>query len=181
MMSDAAMPSIERVGAEEARTALPELTDLLRDTVEGGASIGFLPPMSEEEARRYWSEVSQDVARETCVLLVARDGGRIVGTVQLALETKPNAAHRAEVRKLLVMRSERRRGTGRALMGAVERAAHDYGRTLLVLDTRQGDDAERLYSALGYQEAGVIPAFARNAAGTLDSTVVFYKLLRPDG
>ena len=62
-------------------------------------------------------------------------------------------------------------------MRAVEEVVRECGRSLLVLDTRQGDVAERLYRALGYQEAGVIPLYARNAAGTLDSTVVFYKVL----
>jgi GNAT superfamily N-acetyltransferase len=166
------------VEPEEERAVRPELVALLGDAVAGGASIGFLPPLDEEEARRYWGAVFAEVARQACVLLVARDaGGRIVGTVQLALAAFPNARHRAEVRKLLVLRSERGRGMGRALMLAVERVAHGCGRSLLVLDTREGDVAERLYRALGYQEAGVIPLYARNAAGGLDGTVVFYKML----
>jgi len=48
-----------------------------------------------------------------------------------------------------------------------------------VLDTRQGDNAERLYRTLGYHEAGVIPAYAQSASGTLESTVIFYKILPP--
>lgn len=176
-MLEASFSSIAIVRPEEEQLVLPELIKLLQDTVASGASIGFLPPLSAVDAHQYWSAVLQEVAQRSCVLLVARDAGRIVGSIQLALVTKPNALHRAEVQKLFVLQSQRRRGTGRALMQAVEQAAREYGRTLLVLDTRQGDTAEHLYRTLGYHEAGVIPAYARNASGTLDSTVIFYKVL----
>ncbi|HLI71136.1 MAG TPA: GNAT family N-acetyltransferase [Ktedonobacteraceae bacterium] len=177
-MRELPLPSIECVSHEEAIAAFPDLIHLLQDTVASGASVGFLPPLSTEEAQRYWQTVFQEVAQKVCVLLVAREAGQIVGSVQLALALKPNAQHRAEVQKLFVLSSQRRRGIGQALMHAVERAARDCGRTLLVLDTRQGDNAERLYRRLGYCEAGVIPAYARSANGTLDSTVIFYKIFQ---
>lgn len=100
-----------------------------------------------------------------------------MGTAQLELPWKPNAAHRAEVQKVLVLRSERGRDMGRALMEAIEAEARRQGGTLLVLDTRQGDTADGLYRRLGYVEAGVIPGYARNSAGTLDACVFFYKTL----
>jgi acetyltransferase len=49
------------------------------------------------------------------------------------------------------------------------------GRQLLVLDTRLGDAAERLYARMGYRRVGVIPNFASSSAGTLDTTVIFYR------
>lgn len=177
MIDNVSLPVIESVPFEEAQNVLPELIALLHDAVASEASIGFLPPLREEEARQFWSDNFQEVAQGTRIILVARDAGRVVGSVQLALATKPNALHRAEVQKLLVLQSQRRRGTGRALMQAIERAAREHERTLLVLDTRQGDVAEHLYRTLEYQEAGVIPSFALNPAGTLDATVVFYKEL----
>jgi acetyltransferase len=176
-MVDSSFSPIERIHSEQEQAVLPELIALLQDTVASGASVGFLPPLSHEDAHQYWSIIFQEVAQGTQVLLVARDAGRIVGSVQLALAMKPNALHRAEVQKLFVHQSQRRRGTGRALMQAVEQVARECGRTLLVLDTRQGDAAERLYRALGYQEAGVIPGYARNEMGTLDGTIFFYKEL----
>jgi hypothetical protein len=75
----------------------PHLIHLLQDTVAGGASVGFLPPLSAEDAQQYWSTVFEDEAQGSCALLVAREVGRIVGLVQLALATKSNARHRAEV------------------------------------------------------------------------------------
>ncbi|GAC1376823.1 MAG: GNAT family N-acetyltransferase [Ktedonobacteraceae bacterium] len=176
-MHDSFAPSITDVSPEEEPVVLPQLVHLLQDTVANGASVGFLAPLSAEDAQHYWRTVFQEVAQGTCVLLVARDAERIVGSVQLALATKPNARHRAEVQKLFVLSSQRRRGIGRALMHMVEQVARDGGRTLLVLDTRQGDSAEQLYRTLGYCEAGVIPAYAQSANGTLDSTVIFYKML----
>lgn len=178
-MHDSLVPSIKSVSPEEEPVVLPQLIHLLQDTVARGASVGFLPPLNAEDADHYWRTVFQDVARDTCVLLVARDAGRIVGSVQLALATKPNAKHRAEVQKLFVLSSQRRRGIGRVLMQVAEQVARDCERTLLVLDTRQGDSAEQLYRALGYCEVGIIPAYARNANGTLDGTVIFYKTLPP--
>jgi acetyltransferase len=176
-MRDSLVPSITYVSPEEEPVVLPHLIHLLQDTVASGASVGFLPPLNAEDAQHYWRTVFQEVAQGTCVLLVARDVGRIVGSVQLALATKPNARHRAEVQKLFVLSSQRRRGIGRALMHVVEQVARSGERTLLVLDTRQGDSAEQLYRTLGYCEVGVIPAYARSANGTLDSTVIFYKTL----
>lgn len=176
-MHDAPLLSIERVYPEEELFILPQLIHLLQDTVNSGASVGFLPPLNTEDAQQYWRSVFQELQQSNQVLLVAREGDTIVGSVQLALATKPNAPHRAEVQKLFVLSSQRRRGTGRALMHAVEQTARSIGRTLLVLDTRQGDVAEKLYRLLGYHEVGVIPDYVYNATGALENTVIFYKTL----
>jgi len=96
--------------------------------------------------------------------------------VQLAPAGKPNARHRAEVQKLLVLQAFRGQGIGKDLMRTVEAKALQLGRSLLVLDTRQGDPAETLYTRLGYVKAGVIPDYARAPSSDgLDPTVIFYK------
>lgn len=169
--------TIEELNPDSAAAALPELAALLQDAVRDGASVGFLPPLSQREALAYWSEVLEDLERGTRLLLVARDQDGVAGSVQLDLPGRPNARHRAEVQKLLVHTRARRRGLGRALLVALERRALQAGRTLLVLDTRQGDAAEQLYLRQGYTAAGVIPGYARGAGGQLDSTVVFYRRL----
>jgi ribosomal protein S18 acetylase RimI-like enzyme len=111
------------------------------------------------------------------ILLIAEQEGRVVGTVQLQPAESANGAHRGEVAKLLVHPSSRRQGTGRALMMALEDEARAAGKTLLVLDTREGDPSNDLYRALGYREAGRIPGWAIDAAGTLSATVFWYKPL----
>nr|BBH87506.1 N-acetyltransferase [Thermosporothrix sp. COM3] len=169
--------TIERVPSEAREAVLPALTHLLQTVVATGASIGFLPPLDTKEAEAYWHGVFQDITRQTTILLLARIAEQIVGSVQLALATKPNALHRAEVQKLFVHPEQQGRGIGRALMQALEQVAREHKRSLLVLDTRLGDTAEQLYRKLGYQEAGIIPEFARSATGTLDSTIYFFKKL----
>jgi ribosomal protein S18 acetylase RimI-like enzyme len=170
--------TIEQLDAHAAREALPELIGVLEDAVMGGASIGFLLPLSEGELGAYWESVIASVAGGNKVLLVAREsGGGIVGTVQLALEPRANGAHRAEVQKLLVHRRARRQGLGRQLMLAVEQAARVAERSLLVLDTRTDDDAERLYARLGYTRLGVIPRYALNSEGGIDGSTFMYKEL----
>lgn len=101
-----------------------------------------------------------------------------MGTVQVDFATPPNQRNRADVAKLLVHPSVRRRGVARALMTALERIAQSEGRTLLTLDTVTGSSAEPLYQSLGYVTVGVIPRYAR-AALTLDleSTTIMYKEL----
>jgi acetyltransferase len=172
-----AMPKIEQLSEEQARAVLPQLVRLLQDTVNNGSSVGFLPPLASETAQAYWLETAQEVAQGKRLLLVASEGGEVVGTVQLALVMKENGLHRAEVQKLLVDTRFRRRGIAGALMNAVEMAALEAGRTLLVLDTEEGSTAESLYERCGYTRSGVIPRYARNAAGSFISTVVFYRLL----
>lgn len=168
---------IEELNPESAVAALPELVALLQDAVDDGASVGFLPPLSRAEALAYWGDVLEDLERGTRLLLVARDEAGVVGSIQLDLPSKPNARHRAEVQKLLVHTRARRRGLARALLTALEHRALQAGRTLLVLDTRQGDAAEQFYLRQGYTVAGTIPGYARSANGQLHGSVFFYRLL----
>jgi ribosomal protein S18 acetylase RimI-like enzyme len=168
---------IAQLAAEEIAAFRPELSALLIDAVDGGASVSFLAPLAREAADAYWQGVGADVASGTRVVLVARSGGQVAGCVHLAIATQPNARHRAEIQKLLVHSAHRRRGLARALMAAAEDEAQRLGRSLLVLDTEEGSHAERLYEQLGYQRAGVIPQFARSSSGGLRGTVLFYKQL----
>ena len=171
-------PSIESLSAEAVEGHLAALAGALQEAVEDGASVGFLPPLGDDEACDYWRGVSAALREGSRVLLIARwSNGTLVGTVQLDLAMRANGRHRAEVSRLLVRRVAQRRGVARALMHALEAEARRIGRTTLVLDTRQGDPSEQLYQSLGYQVAGAIPQYARSADGTLAATVFYYKLL----
>jgi GNAT superfamily N-acetyltransferase len=170
--------TIHRLAPDEIAASLPALSALLEDCVEGGASIGFLWPMSDGEAAAYWRSCVAPVTGGSRVLLVARDdAGAITGTAQLDLATRANSLHRAEVAKLMVLRSARLLGTGRALMLALEDEARRHKRTTLVLDTFLDGGAEPLYRALGWTEAGRVPLYATWPDGTLGTTVYYYKLL----
>ncbi|CAH0242291.1 Acetyltransferase [Peribacillus simplex] len=150
---------------------LNELSDLLVQVVNDGASIGFLPPMKQSEAKDYWgSALNPDV-----ILFVAKLQGEIVGSVQLHLCSKQNGGHRAEIAKLMTHTGYRRNGIGRSLMLEAEKRAKQEGRTLLVLDTREGDPSNSLYTSLGYIQAGRIPDYAKSANGEFHPTILYFK------
>jgi GNAT superfamily N-acetyltransferase len=155
------------------------LADVLMDCVEGGASVSFMQPLSRERSRAFWDQVLASAERGERAVLVAKDStnDEIIGTVQLVLATPENQPHRADVAKMLVHRKARRRGVGAALIRAVEETARKIGRTVLVLDTVTGSDAERLYANLGWERCGVIPNYALWPQGGLCSTTVFYRQL----
>ncbi|WP_421183215.1 GNAT family N-acetyltransferase [Aeromonas enteropelogenes] len=155
----------------------PALITLLQDCVASGASVGFLLPLSEAQGHAYWQGVEEELAAGKRKLWVALEEGQPVGAIQLALCGKANGRHRAEVEKLMVHTHARGKGIGRALMHTMEQGAREAKRSLLVLDTRVGDVASRLYRQLGYQEAGQIPDFALSADGSLAATLFFYKSL----
>lgn len=158
------------------------LAEVLLDVVEGGASVGFMYPLSRDKAISFWQNALESAERGERILLVAKDTelGKIIGTVQVVLSMPENQPHRADIAKMQVHRSGRRRGVGTALIRAAEDAARKAGKTLLVLDTVTGSDAERLYTRLGWQRCGAIPDYALWPNGGLCSTTVFYRQLKND-
>lgn len=165
----AAIRRVDRLSAEE----LDDLSEVLVSCVAQGASLGFHAPLAADAAHGWWAGISRDGV----ILLVAERDGRIVGTVQLQPAESENGAHRGEVAKLLVHPEWRRQGIARALMVALEEEARATGKTLLVLDTREGDPSNDLYRALSYHEAGRIPGWACDASGRTSATVFWYKPL----
>jgi GNAT superfamily N-acetyltransferase len=145
------------------------------DCVAGGASVSYMAPFSQEQAREAFAVWADEVERNRRLLLAAFLDDTIVGTVQVVFGTPPNQPHRADVAKLLVHRSARRRGVAQLLMEHAEAEARSEGRTLLVLDTVTGDDAERLYTRLGWTRVGVIPNYALYPDGRPCDTTVFWK------
>jgi GNAT superfamily N-acetyltransferase/predicted enzyme related to lactoylglutathione lyase len=156
------------------------LARLLVESVEHGASVGFMHPLDPDEAHAFWRRVADGVAAGERAFLLAEDDVGIVGTVHLVLAQPPNQPHRADVTKLLVHPRARRRGLGAALMEELERLARDRGKNVLVLDTVTASPADRLYTRLGWRRAGEIPDFALLAHGGLGPTTVFYKRLDVD-
>jgi GNAT superfamily N-acetyltransferase len=153
------------------------LADVLVDCVEGGASVSFMLPLTQERARAFWQGLADAVVQGRRLLFVAIDAAGIVGTAQVILSQPENQPHRADIAKMLVHRRGRRGGIGAALMRAAESGAHAAGKTLLVLDTVTGGDAERLYERLGWARVGVIPDYALWPQGGFCSTTVYYRRL----
>jgi GNAT superfamily N-acetyltransferase len=165
---------------EEARARRDGLVELLVDSVESGASVNFVWPMTRTKAETWWDGALSSHARGERLIFAAEAAGRLDGTVQLILAPQENQAFRADLAKLLVHRRARRQGLGKALMHAAETEARRIGRTLLTLDTETGSDGERLYERLGWTKFGNVPGYATTADGRARQTVsFFYKALSP--
>lgn len=176
MISEPNPIDIAQLDAEAVSKAVPELADVLADCVNGGASVNFMLPYSSADAAKFFRKVIPSIASGETVLLAARVDGRIVGTVQLGMDTPPNQPHRGEIKKLLVHRSARGKGVGAALMARIEAIAREKGRTLLILDTAS-DDARRVYERGSWQKLGNIPDYALWPAGGFCDTTIYWKKL----
>jgi GNAT superfamily N-acetyltransferase len=163
--------------APVADAALDQLATVLADCVEGGASVNFMAPFPHADALAFFRKVAVTVASGDTVLLAAKVGGQIVGTVQLGLDTPPNQPHRADIMKMLVHRAARGHGIGAALMAAVEEEARRRGRWLLVLDTVPGENGHRLYLRAGWTQTGLVPDYALFPDGRLCDTAIMWKRL----
>jgi len=171
------MATIERVDAPTLPRVREALIDLLIDTVERGSSVGFVLPLTRDEAGAYWDGLALSLEAGHRLLWIAREADGIVGTVQLELATKKNGINRAEVQKLLVRSYARRNGVARALMETLESRARELRRGLLHLDTEAGSGAEGFYRALGYTFIGGLPEFACSPEGEWRANAIYYKTL----
>jgi GNAT superfamily N-acetyltransferase len=172
------MAEIRRLSAAEGRQHLGALAEVLLDSVQGGASVSFMESLSRAEAECFFESVLEGVQKGERILLGAFLDSKLVGTVQLVMSMPPNQPHRADVAKLLVLRPARGQGIGRLLMEHAEEVARLAGKTLLVLDTATGGEAEKLYVRLGWTMLGVIPRYAMYPDGRWGDTSFFWKQLR---
>ena len=189
-MTDRAAPpvTIRELDADEYRAAIPGLAALIVDAVDSGAGVNFLAGVTVDEAAGWWTDRIELVRRGVISAFVALDGERIegapldratiVGSTLLLRSTNPNSPHRAEIGKVLVLRSARRRGIATALMDAAEARARADGRWMLMLDTVTGSAADTFYRVTGWNELGIMPNHALTPDGTPTATTFFWKDLR---
>ena len=171
--------AIRAIASAEAKIRLSELAAILVDAVAHGASVNFMAGLSEPQAVTFWRDQIPGIAAGTRQLPVADDGARLVGTIVLTFAHQPNAPHRAEIGKMLVLSAMRRQELGRRLLDAAESAARAAGRTLLVLDTETNSAGEHLYRACGWCEAGRIADHSYTPVGRLADSTLFIKALGP--
>ncbi|EXE63523.1 acetyltransferase family protein [Acinetobacter sp. 1542444] len=171
------MKNIEILEIKEVGDYEEGLSLLLEDSINSGASIGFLAPVDKNEVLNYWREVNHKLEQGSSRLWIAIQKGKIVGSVQLSLVSKKNGVHRAEVEKLMVLTAARKQGIATLLLNELESFSKQNGLRLLVLDTREGDVSEQLYSKIGFVRVGVIPSFALSSNGSYDGTAIYYKRL----
>ena len=170
------MTTIRELDGAEAAARVDELAEVLRDCVEGGASVGFMLPLAEGRPEAFWRKLAASVAAGERHIFVAEDeAGRICGTLSLVVDMPDNQPHRADVSKMLVHRRVRRQGVAERLLRALEARARGLGKTTLVLDTVTGSDASRVYERLGWRKAGDIPNYALMPSGEFCSTTYYFK------
>jgi len=157
--------------------AAPRLAEILAETVAAGGSVHFMDPTPMDEAKAYWRKALAGAAAGDRIVLGGFLDGRLEGTVTLFLDTPPNQPFRAEIWKLMVAPTARRRGIARMLMLTAQGLAVEKGRTLLNLDTATEGGAAELYESLGWVRAGVIPDYAYKPKGGLTGTAIYYKRL----
>jgi len=167
----------------EILTHQPQLCQILRDCVNEGTSIGFLAPLSLQDAEIYWTQVADLINDGNLHLFILtadssptnhvhteapssssastiQESLIIFGTVQLLTIPKTTHLHRAEVVKLLVAPSARRLGIASRLMSHIEDFARGIGRDLLTLDTATESPAMGMYRRLGWEEWGTCKGYA---------------------
>ena len=171
------MIEIRQLTAAEGRQQVEALAAVLLDCIAGGASVSFMTSLSKVDAESFFEKGLAEVQQGDRILLAAFLDSKLVGTVQIVTATPPNQPHRADVAKLLVLRSARGQGVASQLMKQAEEAGRMAGKTLLVLDTVTGGTAEKLYLRLGWTRVGVIPNYALYPDGTPCGTTIFYKEL----
>jgi ribosomal protein S18 acetylase RimI-like enzyme len=154
---------------------IAELSEILIQTVASGGSVSFMYPLPMEVAERFWQDSLAAADRGERIVLGAFDEEELIGTVTLQLALPPNQPHRAEIAKMMVRLSHRRRGVAKALIRAAEALALKHGRILLVLDTAVDDGASGLYEGMGFQLTGIIPDYAFKPHGGLTGTKIYWK------
>jgi ribosomal protein S18 acetylase RimI-like enzyme len=118
---------------------------------------GFAGLMGEADPE--YLDVVADVAGRTgrTTVLVAVDGGQVLGSITVELDTKLDPAQElapdeAHLRMLGVAPGAQGRGAGRALMEGAAALARAAGKSRLTLGTlSEMATARRLYEAMGFQ------------------------------
>ncbi len=136
------MTKIALLSHAEALALVDKLSQVLIDSVDNGASVGFLPPLSQEEAGVYWRDVCAD-------LMAAGFSLRRLARRSTGGDSPPAAQPQAQ-RQKAGRKSPKCWSTpaaariGRALMDALEAEARRLNRTTLVLTPGWATQGSRL-------------------------------------
>jgi ribosomal protein S18 acetylase RimI-like enzyme len=110
------------------------------------------PQLSSSSPPPGRAELEEIVASPATVLLVAREGGEIVGSLTLALFRIPTGL-RAWIEDVVVDESARGRGVGEALnQAAIDHARSVGARTVDLTSRPSREAANRLYQRMGFVE-----------------------------
>jgi len=169
--------TIKELDAAGIGAAADELAQLLLDAHDANMALGISGPLTRERAREAWLETAGLMSPSDRVLLVGREGGEIVGTVQVVRAHASNARHRAEIVRLAVRADQRGRGLGRQLLDAAVERARSMELRLLYLTTHADTGSDRFYEAVGWTRSGIVPLYSERPDGTLADNSFFHLVL----
>jgi ribosomal protein S18 acetylase RimI-like enzyme len=110
----------------------------------------LIPQLSATAVPPDRKALAEIIAAPCNTLLIARDGGKIVGTLTLVVFRIPTAV-RAWIEDVVVDESARGRGAGDALTAEAVRIARERGaRTIDLTSRRSREAARKLYEKAGF-------------------------------
>ncbi len=158
---------IIRAATPEDAAAICDISNpLIRDTL-----ITFTTVLRREEDTRAAIRASDGA------FLVAEEAGRVIGFASFApFRAGPGYAQTKE-NSIQLAPSARGRGTGRALMAALEQVAKDQGIHILVAGISSANPgAVAFHRRLGFAEVGRMPEVGRKADQWLDLVLMQKRL-----
>jgi GNAT superfamily N-acetyltransferase len=163
-------------GLTEVRFALdPELDDAATrrlvevwvDVSNDGGAVGFAPPppdVTYDDVEPLAAQALRSVREGRDHVVVAYDGGDIVGFAFLEHRPGPLFRHWATLKRLQVHPGQQGRGIGTELLRACERLGRSVGLEALHLTVRGGTGTETFYESEGYDLVATIPEAIRLSA-----------------
>ena len=155
---DAAARWRVRAAADDDLDALTRLWHEA-DALHAKLSPSFFRRADPERGRQRAVDTLRDAeeSRHETILVACDDRGSVHGALHVQVYDTPVALtmvpqRRGHIETLIVARTRRRRGCGRALMTAATEWAREQGATQVLLTVWDGnEDAQRFYAALGYR------------------------------
>jgi RimJ/RimL family protein N-acetyltransferase len=138
---------------------------------EGRWILGTGPWRSEADERRYLRTIER---HPDATVLVAEDGGTIVGRLSLSRDPHPASRHVADL-GLMVAESHRRQGVGTALLEHAVAWARSVGVSKLELHVFPWNEpALALYESFGFEREGYRKRHYVRGAELVDAILMAY-------
>jgi ribosomal protein S18 acetylase RimI-like enzyme len=137
------------------------ITHLMNRVLQKETTIGFPSPLDDREASELLAGLNESLKSGAKYLLIAEAGDQIVAHVILTPHPLPNCAHQVEVSRLMICPSFRGTGLLTQIAQKLVLKSEILGRSLILLDVREGTLAQALWKSWGFKEYGRLPDYAR--------------------
>lgn len=154
----------------------PQLLALLDRVLAVDDTVGFPGRLTATEADQVIDALDRDLGYQRCQVLVARLDGRVVGQCTLVPNGSPNNRHLGTIVRAMVDPDLRTANLLPAACGHIIDRCRALGVEILCIDTRVGSRAARLWQALGFQEYGRLPDYARVGQARYDGLYLYQRV-----